>query len=206
MSTANSTPTNTAIVNEAKLMDGFFQRKPMYDRLSENVRNDLEKILKEEKLNYHQVTTRVKEFPNFFEKVRRKKYTEPFDQTEDFCGVRVIIHFANDIPRADEIIRKHFDVIRFEDNVEDVEIHYFGYRSSHFIVKIKSGWLEHPNFGGLQDLKFEIQLRTLCMHSWSEASHKLDYKNEDFIPKQLRRKLFIASAFLEQADSIFEDF
>ena len=43
------------------------------------------------------------------------------------------------------------------------------------------------------------------MHSWAEIEHKLAYKSEIDIPKDLRRKFSFISAVLEDADIKFEE-
>lgn len=176
-----------------------------YIKLRDSLKDDFKNLLVAEEIKFQLFSDRIKEFDKFLEKVRRKGYKEPFNENEDFCGFRVVSFYLNDIERIDKILRQNFKIVSTEDKVEETEVHHFGYRSKHYVAKLKKEWLKLPKFKDFADLKFEIQIRTLNMHSWSEASHKLDYKNEEFVPKQLRRKLFIASAFLEQADVIFEE-
>ena len=85
-----------------------------------------------------------------------------------------------------------------------LEADQFGYRSTHFIVKIKSEWLKAPNYRNLENLKAEIQIRTVLMHAWAEIEHKLAYKKKSHIPDIFRRKFSRLSAKLEEADKQFE--
>ncbi len=73
-----------------------------------------------------------------------------------------------------------------------------------YIVKLKKKWLEVPNYRGLEDLKAEIQIRTVLMHAWADIEHKLAYKAKEQIPEQFRRKLCQLSALLEIADEQFD--
>ena len=178
---------------------------PKFEILKANLEGDFRKLIEDEKINCEMFSCRIKEFPKFFEKVRRKKYELPFEENEDFCGFRIVSFYLSDLPKINKVISENFIIRSTVDILEDTEVHYFGYRSKHYVVSLKDDWLKYPKLKDLGDMKFEIQVRTLNMHSWSQASHGLDYKNEHLVPKQTRRKLFRASAFLEQADAIFEE-
>ncbi len=148
---------------------------------------------------------RVKNFESFYEKIDRKEYEEPFQQTEDLVGVRVILYFPQDIEKVITIIKSQFDVEQFEDKSDRLKTNEFGYRSHHCIVRIKKAWCITPNYSGLEKLKAEIQVRTVLMHAWAEVEHKLQYKNKEQVPKELQRKLFLLSAKFEEADVQFEE-
>jgi len=81
----------------------------------------------------------------------------------------------------------------------------FGYRSNHLIIKIKKDWTKTPNYRGLENLKVELQIRTILMHAWAEIEHKLAYKKAEHIPRELRRKFSRVSAILEEADEQFQE-
>ena len=104
---------------------------------------------------------------------------------------------------VNEIVEKEFDIQNNENKSDKLDINEFGYRSHHFIVTIKDMWLESPNYRGLKGIKIEIQIRTVLMHAWAEIEHKLGYKNQDQVPNILKRKLFLISAKLEEADDQF---
>jgi putative GTP pyrophosphokinase len=178
---------------------------PIYRELKNSFEDDFRKIFEDQDIKCELFSCRVKEFTKFFEKIRRNKYDDPFTQNEDFCGFRIVSFYLKDLEKINEIIRNHFNVITTQDKEEEVDVHHFGYRAKHYIVTLKDEWLKYPKLKNFKGIKFEIQVRTLNMHSWSQASHGLDYKNEHLVPKQVRRKLFRASAFLEQADVIFEE-
>lgn len=142
---------------------------------------------------------------SFLEKIERKNYKKPLEDIEDICGIRVICYYQSDVEKICSIIKKEFDIKEGQDKEELLNEDQFGYRSYHFIGKIKNKWLEAPNYRGLNELKFEIQVRTILMHSWAEIEHKLAYKQKIHIPKHLKRKLYRISAKLEEADEQFEE-
>jgi hypothetical protein len=72
-------------------------------------------------------------------------------------------------------------------------------------VKIKKEWATAPNYRYLEELKVEIQIRTILMHVWADIEHKLAYKKKEDIPNKFKRKLYQLSALLEIADNQFQD-
>ena len=183
----------------------FTELKPKYEKLGVNVKQAVESLLQENDIPYLSINYRVKEQKSFLEKINRKEYTEPFVETEDICGVRIICYFQNDIQKIQNIITKEFDVFEEQSKQELLNATEFGYRSTHLIARVKKEWESTPIFRGIVDLKFEIQVRTILMHSWAEIEHKLAYKSESDIPKELRRKFSFISAILEAADTQFEE-
>lgn len=182
----------------------FTELKPKYEKLGVNVKQALESLLQENDIPYLSVYYRVKEQNSFIGKIKRKKYENPFTQTEDICGIRIICYFQNDIEKIQKIIKNEFDVYEEQSKQELLNATEFGYRSTHLIASVKKEWASTPAFRGIVDFKFEIQVRTILMHSWAEIEHKLAYKSESEIPKDLRRQFSFISAALENADFQFE--
>ena len=189
----------------AELQIGYENRLPLFKRVIENTIEAIEFFLDEHKILHIGVTGRIKSFESFVEKVERKNYSDPFEQNEDFCGIRIIVYYPKDIEAVQEIIDTEFDLQESFDKVDDLDINEFGYRSKHSIVKIKKEWLASPNYRKLEGIKIEIQVRTILMHAWAEIEHKLAYKNENQISKDVKRQLAIISAQLEGTDKQFQN-
>ncbi|MFD0345799.1 hypothetical protein ACFQ0M_06300 [Kitasatospora aburaviensis] len=62
---------------------------------------------------------------------------------------------------------------------------------------------EYQEYAGF---RAEFQVRTVLQHAWGVISHALDYKNEDAVPAEVRRKLFRLAALLETGDELFGAF
>lgn len=147
---------------------------------------------------------RAKAVDAAFEKYVRKRYTNA-DQIEDLCGIRIICYYPSDIGKIASVLKKEFSVQQEEDTALRLAPHQFGYRSTHFILQIKSSWLEAPQYREFKDIRFEVQVRTILMHAWAEIQHKLAYKSNDQVPDQFQRKLYRLSAKFEEADEQFEE-
>lgn len=183
----------------------YEKRKSQYDKLGINLHQALTILLKESGIPFLSINYRIKDLTSFIEKTERKKYNSPFEEIEDICGIRIICYYQSDVEKIVKIISNEFEIIENQDKEELLNDDQFGYRSTHFIAKIKKEWLSTPNYKGLENLKAEIQVRTILMHAWAEIEHKLAYKSKTQIPKQFKRKLFRMSAKLEEADEQFED-
>lgn len=191
--------------NEDNLRELYKEKLPLFIRACNNISEALRILLADKGILYLTITTRVKEFSSFFEKIDRKNYVDAFHENEDFCGARIVLYYMEDVSKVIEIITHEFDVQETEDKSTKLDVNEFGYRSHHFTVKFKSAWLDTPNYRGLNEVKIEVQVRTILMHAWAEIEHKLGYKNKDQVPSDLKRKLFMISAKLEEADGQFQE-
>ena len=188
-----------------QLKDEIETKKHLYNRLAENICEALKTYFSDEGISYLSISHRIKSFESFSEKVSRKVYKNPFEDIEDICGIRVIAYFPDDVIRIDKLIRKEFNVFESEVKGDQLKNDQFGYRSDHFVVSIKNSWLSTPNYRGLNNIKTEIQVRTILMHAWADLSHKLAYKTKESTPSQFLRNIYQLSALFELADERFED-
>lgn len=192
-------------MNKDSINKEFQESKKLYDRLGQNIVDALKTFLEENKISILDIYHRVKEWESFSEKIERKGYSNPFDEIEDICGVRVICYYASDVDKINEIIANEFQILENQNKSELLGLKEFAYRSQHFIVKINKDWNTAPNYRKLGDIKAEIQVRTILMHAWAEIEHKLNYKSDAQVPDKFQRKLFRLSAKFEEADEQFDE-
>lgn len=178
---------------------------PKYERLGKNLKQALTEFLSNAHIDVLDVQDRVKDFESLCEKSERKKYKKPLKEAGDICGLRVICYFPSDIEEVSALIKHEFNIIESEDKADLLEPDRFGYRSIHFVVTVKRGWLNAPNYRDLAGLKAEIQVRTILMHAWADIEQKLAYKKKEYVPYKFRRKLSQISAFFEAADEQFDN-
>lgn len=155
------------------------------------------------------ITTRAKDPVSFVEKaisqVRgRTKYSEPLQQIQDQIGARIVTFYKSDVDLIDAIVLKYFTPIEFRDREPESEWE-FGYFGRHYVLVLPSdvkGTIdrEHvPDF-------FELQVKTLFQHAWSEAEHDLGYKpGATHLTPEKNRKLAYTSAQAWGADEIFDE-
>ena len=192
-------------IDKSKISEKYNTFLSKYKKLGLNLTQAFELILKENEIPYLSINYRIKNIESFLGKIERKSYENPFEEIEDICGIRIVCYYQSDVERIKEIVKRELIVLENENKEDKLEFDQFGYRSMHFIIQVPKEWLTTPNYRGLEELKSELQVRTVLMHAWAEIEHKLAYKSESQIPKEFRRKLSRISAKLEESDEQFEE-
>lgn len=185
------------------LIEEYKNNKHSYESLLIQARHTITSLLRDTNIDVFSIESRLKNEESFKEKLQRKSAYKALDDIEDICGLRVICYYESDLQKLRELITENFDVLSSSDKKEESDVDKFGYSSSHFIAKFKNDWLQNPIYSNLGDLKFEIQIRTILMHTWAAISHKTLYKNESDAPRHMRRTFGQLSALIELADEQF---
>ena len=133
-------------VNREEFKQLYDERLPLYDRLVANVHGVLASQLDDAGVPYVNVDKRVKSLDSAFEKVARKRYSDPFNQIEDFCGLRVVCYYPSDVDKIVSLLRQEFTVTSEEDTKTRLKANEFGYRSTHLAILIPEDWLKAPQY------------------------------------------------------------
>lgn len=168
--------------DESLLRAEFERRRPKHERAARVFATAVQASLDTIKLEPVAVTARVKDFQSFREKIVRKGYANPFEDTTDLVGIRVIVLHERQVRRAVETIEIDF-AHPLQSEQKGIEPG-SGYRSHHLDLRIPNKWLPVPTFRGLGDITFEVQVRTALMHAWAEVEHAV-YKGGP-VPDDLR--------------------
>lgn len=156
------------------------------------------------------ITVRVKEPDSFAEKAGRlddngqPKYREPLTQIQDQVGARVVVFCLSDVDGVLETLGRYFQPI--EEKLLVPESHWeFGYFGHHSVCALPGDVV--PSHVDRADAPrfFELQIKTLFQHAWSEANHDLGYKPEIGLSGEQERYLAFAAAQAWGADKAFED-
>ncbi|MCA1284836.1 GTP pyrophosphokinase [Salipiger bermudensis] len=146
--------------------------------------------------------SRVKDQDSAYNKISRKGYKDPFTEMTDLVAFRIITYLDSDIEPIVKKLRTCFEVDERgsvdKRNPENVNI--VGYRSNHLICKLGEGRARLPEYDKITDILFEIQIRTALEHTWAEIEHKLNYKSETSLPRDLQRRFMVISGTLELID------
>ena len=156
------------------------------------------------------VAARAKSVERFLAKAEafadgEKKYSEPLKQIQDQLGARIITFYRSDIDRIERTILKYFRPIESNELIPESEWE-FGYFGRHFILIVPSDVIDTSMDSALVPQFFELQIRTLFQHAWSEANHDIGYK-PGFKPLNsgAKRRLAFTSAQAWGADIIFDE-
>lgn len=112
----------------------------------------------------------------------------------DLIGMRCVLLFGSDVEAATRVIEDTFTVVAQADAGRRLEEDRFGYLSKHIMIQVPDR----------TDLVAEVQVRTMAQHVWAEASHTLQYKQEDQIPDRLHRSIYSLAAVMELVDRELE--
>jgi putative GTP pyrophosphokinase len=158
------------------------------------------------------VSARPKSVERFLRKAQARehekpKYSEPLRQIQDQVGARIVTFYLSDVERVAAIIEKYFRPIESRNLVPDSEWA-FGYFGKHYILIIPNDLVDASIDCELVPEFFELQIKTLFQHAWSEANHDLGYKQvgeaRPLTPDDTRRLAFTA-AQAWGADRIFDE-
>lgn len=134
------------------------------------------------------IKTRLKSVDSIADKMMRINKPLTVDSIEanlnDVAGVRVICGFPSDIYTLSEAFLRQDDITLIERKDYMANPKPNGYRSLHLIIEI-------PIF--LHDekkpMRVEVQFRTISMDWWASLEHKIRYKKDVFVPKEVTEEL-----------------
>lgn len=155
------------------------------------------------------ISVRAKSVDRFLEKAAvveqgTPKYSEPLSQIQDQLGARIVVFYNQDIGRVEGIVKRYYTAIEYKDLVPESESE-FGYFGHHLVLVLPSDVVDENMDRSLVPRFFELQIKTLFQHAWSEAHHDLGYKpSGDPLSSDQKRRVAFTSAQAWGADLMFE--
>jgi putative GTP pyrophosphokinase len=177
--------------------------KPLAERLALHLQDNLQGLSRLDR-----VTARAKSPGRFLDKAakvredRGPKYTHPFEQIQDLVGARVIVFYEHDVPPVARAIDRYYRHIEKKDLIPETEAE-FGYFGKHYILRMPDDVIEDSDEREKIPSFFELQIKTLFQHAWSEANHDLAYKPEEPLTPLQKRQVAFTAAQAWGADQIF---
>jgi ppGpp synthetase/RelA/SpoT-type nucleotidyltranferase len=176
-------------------MEEYSKQRPLFLEAENAIATRLRESLTEAGIVVASVESRVKTEKSLAGKLELKgaKYKSLADIT-DIIGLRVITFYLDDVDVVASVVERLFDV-DWDNTVDKRRLHAldsFGYQSLHYICRVP----EMP-------FRFEIQMRTLLQHAWSNMNHDTGYKSGVEIPREYIRNMSRLAGMLELADEQF---
>src|SRR5262249_20308452 len=129
---------------------------------------------------------------------------DPLNQIQDQVGARIVTFYASDVERVRLEIEKYFKYIESKKIVPESESE-FGYEGRHFILFVPTDLLDETLGSDDAVEFFELQIKTLFQHAWSEAEHDSGYKRSGELTSDQKRRLAFTAAQAWGADQIFDE-
>ncbi|MEQ8746341.1 hypothetical protein [Pyruvatibacter sp.] len=174
----------------------FHEQHPFFERLAEEVEGKLGgQVVQRGWFFVH----RLKELESFALKVETGRVEHP-DRMDDFFACTIVVPTVAQIDDAETLVRSIYKVVERRPNDKD-RTHK---KASDFVFDDLRIYLQRqPSDTGrnadLDELVFEVQIKTILQHAWSIASHDLIYKT-DAISWSKERIAFQVKAMLEHAE------
>lgn len=194
-------------------IEAYRRTRDTYAQFAEGVRFILRAALDAEAVTYLSIEARAKDLDSFGDKAAkaletdptRPKYADPLKQITDMSGVRVITFVPGELDKIDHAINSEFIVVEKTDKSEELmESDRFGYKSIHYLVRLRPERESLPEYRRFAGLLAEVQTRTILQHAWAELEHDIRYKSVIVIPNTIRRRFAALAGLLEIADREFQ--
>jgi putative GTP pyrophosphokinase len=155
------------------------------------------------------ISARAKSVDRFIGKALKEhngepKYDDPLNQIQDQVGARIVTFYTSDVETVRLEIEKYFKYIESKKIVPESESE-FGYEGRHFILFVPTDILDETLNSAESVEFFELQIKTLFQHAWSESEHDLGYKPSSKLTGDQKRRLAFTAAQAWGADRIFDE-
>jgi putative GTP pyrophosphokinase len=102
---------------------------------------------------------------------------------QDLVGIRIALYFIDDIAVVREALEKRFSYVPSDSQIDEPSSEIFKAIRCNLIFRLPDSFdftiSLNPQYIGLVDNTFEIQIRTILSEGWHEIDHDLRYKCKD---------------------------
>lgn len=187
-----------------EIVDLWNEEQPKYESLGKSICSFIKYKITDYEL-FPEIQFRTKELLSIIKKVKKKQSQKEYSyhHLKDKLGIRIICAFQEEMAVIDEFLRYYFSILDVEYKQENLDFNKLDYVSNHYDAKINLDIDEFKKHSSLANYVFEIQVRTLNQHAWSNTAHSLSYKQEKDLPSNLKRKVYRLLSLYELADDEF---
>ena len=193
---------------ELAMIDFYRENRHIFEKIESIVKDSLKKAIERKGINIIALESRIKTEASLAGKLSLKgtKYKSVLDIT-DIVGARIITFFNDEVDTISALVDKTF-AIDWQNSVDKRKMHEldsFGYNSLHFICSIPKTLYFDPQCPLINEIRFELQMRTALQHVWANMYHDTGYKSGIEVPPEYLRSLNRLAGMLELADEQFSN-
>ena len=184
------------------IMSEYYQRVDIYKKMQHDVEDIINTLIEAHQIKISTMSLRIKSEQALRNKIISKDKYHHLEDITDVLGCRILTLFESDVERILELLEDTFEVCEIVDKRKKSKHNRieFGYSSVHMVVKFTDERCKLVEYQKYQDIRFEIQLRTVLQHAWAEVEHGLGYKSYYEPPMDIKRKLNRLAGTLEILD------
>lgn len=188
------------------ILDEYHEKLPVYEKLKTVILRLLHTCLEENHILVSGLEARVKTEQSLAGKLELKGYKyRSLDDITDVVGARIITFYSDEVDIISALAEKLFE-IDWDNSVDKrkmLEIDRFGYLSLHYVCRIPETLYNDPETPLLNQIRFELQMRSTLQHVWANMYHDIGYKSDVEIPVEYQRNMTRLAGMLELADEQF---
>ena len=188
------------------ILSEYHDKLPVYEKMKTVILDLLRNCLEENHILVSGLEARVKSERSLIGKLELKGYKyHTLDDVTDVVGARIITFYSDEVDIISALTEKLFE-IDWDNSVDKrkmMEIDRFGYMSLHYVCRIPEALYKDPELPQLNQIRFEVQMRSTLQHVWANMYHDIGYKSNVEIPVEYQRNMSRLAGMLELADEQF---
>ena len=188
------------------ILEEYREKLPVYEKMKTIVLNLLRTCLDKNHVIVSGLETRIKSEQSLAGKLELKGYKyHSLEDVTDVLGARIITFYSDEVDIISALAEKLFE-IDWDNSVDKrkmLEIDRFGYLSLHYVCRIPEVLYKDPEMPQLNQIRFELQMRSTLQHVWANMYHDIGYKSDMEIPVEYQRNMTRLAGMLELADEQF---
>ncbi len=188
------------------ILDEYREKLPIYERFKTIILSLLRNCIDENHIIVSGLEARVKSEQSLAGKLELKGYKyHTLEDITDIVGARIITYYSDEVDIISALVEKLFE-IDWDNSVDKrkmLEIDRFGYLSLHYVCRIPETLYKGPETPQLNQIRFELQMRSTLQHVWANMYHDIGYKSDVEIPVEYQRNMIRLAGMLELADEQF---
>ena len=184
------------------IMSEYYQHVDVYKKMQHDVEDIINTLIEANHIKISTMSLRIKSEQALRNKVISKDKYQHLEDITDILGCRILTLFESDVERILELLEDTFEVCEIVDKRKKSKHNRieFGYNSVHMVVKFTDERCKLVEYQKYQDIRFEIQLRTVLQHACLAGT--LEILDEEF--EAIRYEITLYNQSMNKVEKILK--